>query len=96
MLHPGTIKINVKGAFIVDDDPPTPCSTGRTTPTSDEKKANGVNGINGDGEYFEYQHDTQAIRLPNHTAVVSHIAIDVSVVECASKEFNAKYHAHTC
>jgi hypothetical protein len=80
ILHPGTIKINVKGAFIVDDDASTPCSTGRTTPTSNGTKTEGVTGINEDGEYFEYQHDTQDIRLPNHTAVVSHIAIDVSLV----------------
>lgn len=52
ITHPGAVRINVQGAFIVDDDP--------TTPQSDD-----------------YEHDTKDIRLPNHTAVVSHIAIDV-------------------
>lgn len=51
--HPGDVKINVKGAFIVDDDQPT-------TPTSED-----------------YEHERKDIRLPNHTAVVSHIAVDV-------------------
>ena len=57
--QPGTIKINVEGAFIVDDEPALP---------ADE-----------DAEDIEYVHDTEDIRLPNHTAVVSHIAVDVSV-----------------
>jgi type II pantothenate kinase len=55
ITHPGSVKINVKGAFIVDHDPESP--SGKT-----------VNG----GSY-----DTKDIRLPNHTAVVSHIAVDV-------------------
>lgn len=54
ILHPGTVRINVQGAFIVDDEP--------TTPQSED-----------------YEHDPRDIRLPNHTAVVSHIAVDVSV-----------------
>jgi len=75
ILHPGTIKINVQGAFIVDEDSPTPCTTGRTTPV----KPNSSDSENGnDEEYFDYRQDTQDIRLPNHTQVVSHIAIDVS------------------
>jgi hypothetical protein len=56
ILHPGTVRINVQGAFIVNDEPSTPR-----------------------GE--DYEHDTRDIRLPNHTAVVSHIAVDVSVSE---------------
>lgn len=54
--HPGSVKINVKGAFIVDQ--------GSTSPkgTSPSMRAS----------------DTKDIRLPNHTAVVSHIAADVS------------------
>lgn len=52
--HPGTVRINVQGAFIVDDEPVTPRSE-------------------------DYEHDPRDIRLPNHTAVVSHIAVDVSV-----------------
>jgi hypothetical protein len=56
IIHPGSVKINVQGAFIVDQEATTP---------------NGA-GPNGGS------HDTKDIRLPNHTAVVSHIAVDVS------------------
>ncbi|KAF2232451.1 pantothenate kinase-like protein [Viridothelium virens] len=55
--QPGTIKINVEGAFIVDDD-------------SSQSEFE-------DADEFEYVHDTNDIRLPNHTAVVSHIAVDI-------------------
>lgn len=58
LSHPGSVRINVKGAFIVDQDSATPTS-------SDDRS-----GSPG-------HHDTKDIRLPNHTAVVSHIAIDV-------------------
>ena len=55
--RPGTVKINVQGAFIVDEDgsprPGTP------------------------GEDHDHDPHTKDIRLPNHTAVVSHIAVDV-------------------
>lgn len=54
ILSPGTVSINVQGAFIVDDDPSRP-----PTPSDDGA-----------------QHDTD-IRLPNHEAVVSHVALDV-------------------
>lgn len=57
--HPGTIKINVQGAFIVDDG-----------------GAPDLTGVEGDG--YEFEHDRD-IRLPNHTAVVSHVAVDVSM-----------------
>ncbi|KAH8732547.1 pantothenate kinase 4 [Phaeosphaeriaceae sp. PMI808] len=53
ILHPGNVRINVQGAFIVDEEQPG-------TPQSED-----------------YEHDPQDIRLPNHTAVVSHIAVDV-------------------
>jgi type II pantothenate kinase len=58
IIRPGSVKINVKGAFIVDPDTATPALSngGRHSPT---------------------HHETSDIRLPNHTAVVSHIAIDV-------------------
>ena len=56
IIHPGSVKINVKGAFIVDQESTTP-RNGRGSPD---------------------HHQTSDIRLPNHTAVVSHIAIDVS------------------
>jgi hypothetical protein len=57
IIHPGSVKINVQGAFIVDQEATTP---------------NGA-GPNGGS------HDTKDIRLPNHTAVVSHIAVDVGI-----------------
>lgn len=53
ILRPGPVRINVQGAFIVDEEPVTPRSE-------------------------DYEHDPRDIRLPNHTAVVSHIAVDVS------------------
>ncbi|KAF2655910.1 pantothenate kinase 4 [Lophiostoma macrostomum CBS 122681] len=52
VLHPGTVRINVQGAFIVDDEPSTP-------------------------QTEDYEHDPRDIRLPNHTAVVSHVAVDI-------------------
>lgn len=56
ITKPGSVKINVTGAFIVDPDTATP-KNGRGSPTT--------------------HHETSDIRLPNHTAVVSHIAVDV-------------------
>jgi len=53
--HPGNVRINVQGAFIVDEEHPG-------TPQSED-----------------YEHDPKDIRLPNHTSVVSHVAVDVSV-----------------
>lgn len=60
--HPGDVRINVKGAFIVDE----------------EEKEEPVTppGVAFDEE--GYQHDSKDIRLPNHKAVVSHMAVDVS------------------
>ena len=55
IIHPGSVKINVQGAFIVDQESGSPSAAA----------ANGGS------------HDTKDIRLPNHTAVVSHIAVDV-------------------
>ena len=55
ILSPGAVKINVQGAFIVDQEP---------THTPD-RPDNGA------------QHDTRDIRLPNHRAVVSHVALDI-------------------
>lgn len=63
--HPGSVKINVKGAFIVDQEVASPSSVLAT--------ANGGS------------HDTKDIRLPNHTAVVSHIAVDVCLHVCSTK-----------
>jgi len=55
ITQPGAVRINVQGAFIVDD--------GATTPQPIED-AGAV-------------HDSRDIRLPHHTAVVSHVAIDI-------------------
>ncbi|KAE9372400.1 fumble-domain-containing protein [Stipitochalara longipes BDJ] len=57
ITHPGSVKINVTGAFIVDQDSGSP--------------------TNGNGYTNGGSHDTKDIRLPNHTAVVSHIAVDI-------------------
>jgi type II pantothenate kinase len=54
ILHPGNVRINVQGAFIVDEEVPG-------TPQSED-----------------YEHDPKDIRLPNHTSIVSHVAVDVS------------------
>ena len=56
IIHPGSVKINVTGAFIVDQD---------------SGAANLHENTNGGS------HDSKDIRLPYHTAVVSHIAVDV-------------------
>lgn len=55
ITKPGTVRINVEGAFIVDDGTATPETS------------------NGDGA----PNPTRDIRLPHHTAVVSHVAVDV-------------------
>ncbi|KAI1772733.1 fumble-domain-containing protein [Hypoxylon cercidicola] len=59
IIHPGSVRINVKGAFIVDtpEQPGTPA---------------GLPGPGGSS-----YHETKDIRLPNHTAVISHIAVDI-------------------
>jgi len=62
ITHPGDVRINVKGAFIVDAASPL----GTPPPNED---------FDVDGE--TYQHDPKGIRLPHHKAVVSHIAVDV-------------------
>lgn len=64
--RPGAVRINVKGAFIVD---------GTQTPATPSGNGNG-NGLL-TGRSSPDHHQTQDIRLPNHTAVVSHVAIDV-------------------
>lgn len=58
IIHPGSVKINVEGAFIVDQE-------GRSLASPLAPSPNGGS------------HDTKDIRLPNHTAVVSHIAVDI-------------------
>ncbi|KAI1334710.1 fumble-domain-containing protein [Xylariaceae sp. FL0016] len=61
IAHPGSVRINVQGAYIVDR--PSPSGT----------PANGNGSGSGSGSYRE----GKDIRLPNHTAVVSHIAVDI-------------------
>ena len=69
IVRPGSVKINVKGAFIVDPDMATPAgasdgrTSGRLSPT---------------GAQSTTTQGSSDIRLPNHTAIVSHVAIDVS------------------
>lgn len=65
--HPGSVRINVKGAFIVDQD--------SSSPNAASQHPN----LRGGGSSPDHHHQTKDIRLPNHTAVVSHIAIDVSL-----------------
>ncbi|OAX79581.1 pantothenate kinase, partial [Emergomyces africanus] len=58
MTNPGSVKINVKGAFIVEEEEESPSPT---------------NGTPRDGVHYE----RKDIRLPHHTAVVSHVAVDI-------------------
>lgn len=66
VLHPGTIRINLRGAFIVDEESPH----GSATPSPNVSQQPEEDG-------FEYKHDTHDIRLPNQSAIVSHVAVDV-------------------
>ena len=74
ILHPGNVRINVQGAFIVSDEP--------TTPRSED-----------------YEHDPRDIRLPNHTSVVSHVAVDASnplaIAPCGSPLTMCRSEAHS-
>ena len=55
--NPASVKINVEGAFIVNDE---------------------TNIKNGEAnEHVHWEH--KDIRLPHHTDVVSHVAVDVSL-----------------
>lgn len=56
--QPASVKINVEGAFIANDE---------------------TINRNGASEYVHWEH--KDIRLPHHTDVVSHVAIDVSDYE---------------
>jgi type II pantothenate kinase len=62
IIRPGAVRINVEGAFIVDANANSP-----------DRPGNGT----GNGRGSPTHHETSDIRLPNHTAVVSHIAVDV-------------------
>jgi type II pantothenate kinase len=72
ITRPGSVKINVTGAFIVDPDTATPAVGNGYNGATPAVTANG-------GRISPTHHETSDIRLPNHTAVVSHIAIDVSL-----------------
>lgn len=58
--NPGAVKINVKGAFIVDDE------------------LRSRSPVDAEGVHYE----NKDIRLPHHTGVVSHVAVDVSASPC--------------
>lgn len=58
IANPGAVKINVEGAFIVDEEP----------------RSRSRSPIDAEGVHYE----SQDIRLPHHTGVVSHVAVDVS------------------
>ncbi|KAJ5632819.1 Pantothenate kinase [Penicillium lividum] len=57
ITNPGAVKINVTGAFIVDDEP----------------HARARSPVQTDGVHYE----NKDIRLPHHTGVVSHVAVDI-------------------
>ena len=58
ITNPGAVKINVQGAFIVDEEP----------------QSRSKSPVEADGVHYE----SKDIRLPHHTGVVSHVAVDVS------------------
>ncbi|KAI7503627.1 pantothenate kinase 4 [Hortaea werneckii] len=64
---PGTIKINVAGAYIIDhgEDDASQRSDSNSPPSDPELE---------EQSYTQHKRD---IRLPNHTAVVSHVAADI-------------------
>ncbi|KAK1000865.1 hypothetical protein LTS01_004872 [Friedmanniomyces endolithicus] len=68
ITQPGSIKINVTGAYIIDheDDDTPPSSSSSSSPSSSSESPEQT-----------YQHHKRDIRLPNHTAVVSHVAADI-------------------
>lgn len=69
IAQPGSIKINVTGASIIDHEEED--SSPERSPTSSQADHSEI-----DGEH-SYQHHKRDIRLPNHTAVVSHVAADI-------------------
>lgn len=67
ITQPGSIKINVAGAYIIDheEDHDSQASNGSSPSGSQE------------AEEQPYQHHNRDIRLPNHTSIVSHVAADI-------------------
>lgn len=62
LSHPGSVRINVKGAFIVEHGSASPPQT----PSGSSSRGGSPS-----------RQESKDIRLPNHTAVVSHIAVDI-------------------
>lgn len=72
--QPGSIKINVEGAYIIphsNEDSDSPPSTQESNSNNDSPPSTH------EGEEQSYQHHKRDIRLPNHTSVVSHVAADI-------------------
>ena len=65
--RPGSIQLDVTGAYIIDHEEENDLErSNETSPAASQ-----------DGEEQTYQHHNRDIRLPNHTAVVSHVAADI-------------------
>ncbi|KAK1780499.1 pantothenate kinase [Copromyces sp. CBS 386.78] len=62
LSHPGSVRINVKGAFIVEHGSASPPQT----PSGSSSRGGSPS-----------RQESKDIRLPNHTSVVSHIAVDI-------------------
>ncbi|KAK3498280.1 fumble-domain-containing protein [Neurospora crassa] len=62
LSHPGSVRINVEGAFIVEHGSASPPQT----PSGSSSRGGSPN-----------RQESKDIRLPNHTAIVSHIAVDI-------------------
>lgn len=67
LSHPGSVRINVKGAFIVEHGSASPPQT----PSGSSSRGGSPS-----------RQESKDIRLPNHTSVVSHIAVDVRSIFC--------------
>ncbi len=65
--QPGSIKINVEGAYIIDHEEEDSSQGSHSSSPSSHHE----------GDEQTYQHHNRDIRLPNHTAVVSHVAADI-------------------
>ncbi|CAK7565246.1 MAG: hypothetical protein SEPTF4163_003158 [Sporothrix epigloea] len=85
IARPGPVRINVKGAFIVDEEPNGSTLSMRDTAStgrSSSRMASGSSGRQGDSANGRAHSPSEHhlpfdIRLPNHHAVVSHIAVDI-------------------
>ncbi|GAB7364541.1 hypothetical protein MBLNU230_g5348t1 [Neophaeotheca triangularis] len=84
--QPGSIKINVSGAYIIDHDSSSsgensPPESSSSSPRSQHANANSLSKISSSHSQEDaeqgYQHHKRDIRLPNHTATVSHVAADI-------------------